>query len=188
MEMRPLRPGQDAPEGVDFLTALLVRHREIGSASLSGHENRLGLNFYLQRRASEEEWDTFQELVKLSWAAFFRLQRSQPQRADFIRGENGKGEPPFEHESPDDLEVESLSLVRDLSTVSTEEISMLVTLVREHFRSDLASNEETVNQDEEQQEEMLYRTLERLRGVDSGGILTGFRDDMRVLIYASLDN
>ena len=178
---------QDSPEGVNFLTSLLVRHREIGSASLSFEEDKLRLSFYLHRKTEDEEWQSLQELVRLSWLAFFRLQRSQPRRADFLRGEQGKGELPFGHEAEEDLEMESLSLIRDLSTLTTEEISMLVTLVKEHFRSDLASNEETLNQDEEQQEEMVYRTLERLRGVRSPGTLTGFRDDMRVLIYSSLD-
>ena len=178
---------QEAPEGVDFLTALLVCHREIGSASLSFEENRLRLSFYLHRRAEDSEWDSLKELISLSWAAFFRLQRSQPALAEFKRGERGKGELPFEHESQEELEVESLSLVRDLRSVTTEEISMLVSLVKDHFRSDLASNEETLNKDEDHQEEMLYRTLERLRGIQAPGTLTGFRDDMRVLIYSSLD-
>ena len=177
---------QDCPEGVSFLTSLLVRHREIGSASLSAERGQLRVSFYLRRLLEEREWLAIVEVVQLSWRAFFRLQRVRPHQTEIVRGEPPR-DLPIHGESQEDLEMESVSILRDLSTLSGEEVSMLVALIKEHFRSDLACNEESVQDDEEQQDELIYRSLERLRGVHFSGSLTGFRDDMRVLIYSSAE-
>ena len=63
---------------------------------------------------------------------------------------------------------------------------MVVTLVREAFERALALNEEMPDEEAGFQEEVLHRSLERLRAHPPGeSSLTGFRDDMRVLIYSS---
>ncbi len=133
----------ESPEGVSFLTALLVRYPEIGSACLRQGGRALRLDFYLTCRLEEDEVQEFEEHVQLSWEVFFMLQRVRPELAAFQRSEARRGEVPWMHDDEDGpLEVDSIQFLRDVQSVSVEEIALLVGLVRERFADDLALNEE----------------------------------------------
>lgn len=175
----------DSPEGVAFLTALLVRYREIGSARLYQAGRRLRLDFYLHRQLSDEEWLEFHDRLKLSWRVFFQLQRLHPDVYEVHRGQAPYHEMPFLADEDGWVEVGTLNVVRDLATVTLEELALIVSLVNEYFVDALALNEEAPNEDAEQQDEVIHRCLERVRATPGEATLTGFRDDMRVLIYSS---
>lgn len=175
----------DSPEGVAFLTALLVRYREIGSARLHQAGHLLRLDFYLHRQLQDEEWSLFQERMKLSWRVFFQLQRLQPQTYEMQRGQAPYQEMPFLADEDGWVEVGTLTIVRDLASITLEEFALMVSLINEFFDDSLALNEEAPHDDPEQQNEVIHRCLERVRATPGEAILTGFRDDMRVLIYSS---
>ncbi len=173
----------DSPDGVTFLTSLLVRFPELGSACLTCRQRHLQLNFYLQQQLEEEHYQAFQEHLELSWDVFFDLQRLVPAQATIARSE---ARPEELRGQEDDAEVDSLQIERDIDTLTLEELSLVVTLVRDAFGPHLALNEEVPDEETGDQEELLHRSLERLRGHDVPDYsLTGFRDEMRVLIYSS---
>jgi len=181
----------DSPEGVAFLTALLVRFREIGSARLfSGSErpvplHRLRLDFYFHRQLAEDEWSDFERRLQLSWRVFFQLQRLEPTFHEVVRGQAPFHELPFLLDEDGWVEVSTLSVVRDLASLCLEELALLVSLVNEYFEDALALNEEAPQEDTDQHDEVIHRCLERVRALPGEAVLTGFRDDMRVLIYSS---
>lgn len=185
-----MEPGPaESPEGVSFLTALLVRYPEIGSACLLQGGKALRLDFYLTCRLEDAVVEEFEEHVKLSWDVFFMLQRIRPELALFQRSDARRGEAPWMQDDEDGpLEVDSIQFLRDLQSVTVEEMALLVGLVREAFAADLALNEEAPGEDPAQQDEMIHRSLEKVRAVPGEASLTGFRDDMRVLIYASQES
>ncbi|MGE0489648.1 MAG: hypothetical protein AB7S38_10590 [Vulcanimicrobiota bacterium] len=178
-------PGSESPEGVTFLTSLLVRFPELGSACLAEGGAVLLLDFYLQEQLLEHQFEVFREQLILSWEVFFDLQRMDARHYSVSRSEARRGE--FVSGDPeDDVEVDSIQIQRDIETLSLEELTMVVTLVREAFERALALNEEMPDDEAGFQEEVLHRSLERLRAHPPGeSSLTGFRDDMRVLIYSS---
>ncbi len=185
-----MEPGPpESPEGVSFLTALLVRYPEIGSACLCQGGRALRLDFYLTCRLDDEQVQEFEEHVKLSWDVFFMLQRVRPEQVVFERSDARRGVAPWMEDDEDGpLEVDSIQFVRDLQSITAEEIALLVGLVREAFAADLALNEEAPGEDPAQQDEMIHRSLEKVRATPGEAALTGFRDDMRVLIYASQES
>lgn len=178
----------ESPEGVTFLTALLVRYPEIGSARLDTETSTLHLDFYLQQQLDETEFEAFLQNLDLSWDVFFDLQQLEPRVRRVARSEARRGE--FISVDPDaDAEVDSLQVIRDLFTLSSEELSLLVELVRQAFSSELALDEELPEDEAGFQEEVLHRSLERLRSHPGSPVsLSGFRDEMRVLIYASSED
>jgi hypothetical protein len=175
----------DSPEGVAFLTALLVRYREIGSARLYQAGHLLRLDFYLHRQVQDNEWAAFQERLRLSWRVFFQLQRLHPQLYEVQRGQAPYQEMPFLADEDGWVEVGTLTVVRDLASVTLEEFALIVSLINDFFDDALALNDEAPHEDPEQQDEVIHRCLERVRNTPGEAILTGFRDDMRVLIYSS---
>ncbi len=175
----------DSPEGVAFLTALLVRYREIGTARVDQGGHRLRLDFYLHRQLQDEEWGEFDERLRMSWRVFFQLQRLRPQVFEAQRGQAPYHGMPFLVDEDGWVEVGTLTIIRDLASVTLEELSLVVGLINEYFGDELALNEEAPHEDPEQQEEAIHRCLERVRAMPGEAILTGFRDDMRVLIYSS---
>jgi hypothetical protein len=185
MELHNPNTVADSPEGVAFLTALLVRYREIGSARLYHAGNRLRLDFYLHRQVSDEEWKSFHDRVQLSWRVFFQLQRLHPEVFELQRGPAPYQDLPFLVDEDGWVEVSTLNVIRDLPSVTLEELALLVSLVNEFFEDALALNEEAPQEDAEQQDEVIHRCLERVRAAPGEATLTGFRDDMRVLIYSS---
>ena len=175
----------DSPEGVAFLTALLVRYREIGSARLYQTGHLLRIDFYLHRQLQPEEWSDFRERLLLSWKVFFQLQRLAPKVYDVASGSAPYHEMPFLVDEDELVEVGSVTVIRDLASVSLEELALVISLINLFFEDSLALNEEAPHEDAEHQDEVIYRCLERVRAVPGDAILTGFRDDMRVLIYSS---
>jgi hypothetical protein len=154
----------ESPEGVSFLTALLVRYPELGSACLRHGGKALRLDFYLTCRLEDHEVREFEEHVQLSWEVFFMLQRVRPELAAFQRSDARRGEAPWRHDDEDGpLEVDSIQFLRDLQSVTAEEIALLVGLVRERFAGDLALNEEAPGDDPAHQDEMIHRSLEKVR-------------------------
>lgn len=181
-------PTSDSPEGVTFLTSLLVRYPEVGSARLCQGGRTLQLYFYLQQQLEEGEFKLFKDHLELSWEVFFQLQKIAPQACRVSRNEARRGE--FVSSDPDgEAEVDSLQIERDLDSLCTEELSLMVTLVREAFSGELACDEDPPEEEASFQEEMLHRSLQRVRAQPNGNMnLTGFRDEMRVLIYSNDDD
>lgn len=178
-------PRAESPEGVNFLTALLIRFPELGSACLGQGSSHLQLDFYMQEQILEGEFESFRERLELSWEVFFDLQRVEATTTGISRSEARRGEY-VGCDADEDAEVDSIQIVRDLDSVTLEELSLIVELVRDAFEDKLATNEEMPDDEAGFQEEMLHRSLERLRNNHGPTAdLTGFRDDMRVLIYSS---
>lgn len=175
----------ESPEGVAFLTALLVRYPEIGSARLSHAGHQMRLDFYLHHAPSDEEWVEFQQRLQLHWRVFFQLQKLHPEVSAIERGPAPGPELAYLHDEDGYVEVITLHVIRDLASLTLEEVRMVVTLVNEFFVDVLALNEQAPQEDPEHQDEVIHRCLERVRATPGEATLTGFRDDMRVLIYSS---
>lgn len=135
---------------------------------------------------AEPNFGQFQDHARLSWDVFFDLQRIEPEIVGLELSEARRGEvAAADVEESEGTTVDAIQVTRDVDSLTVEELSLVVTLVRERFENELAINEEMPAEDASYQEEMIHRSLEKIRMGGSEGSLTGFRDDMRVLIYSS---
>lgn len=171
----------DASEGVSFLTSLLVRFPELGSASLGPRSGELRLEFYLDSEIDGMRFEEFIGKFKMSWDLFFELLRVTPGERRIARVVDYPGE-----DSDGDAEVEIIRITRDLETLTLEELSLIVSLIKDRFIATLIEGEAIAPAEARYQEQVLLKSLDRVRSAPYAfGSLTGFRDEMRVLVYSS---
>jgi hypothetical protein len=171
----------DASDGVAFLTSLLVRFPELGSASLGPHKGEIRLEFYLDSEVDGMRFEEFIQKFKMSWDLFFELLRVTPNDRRITRVVDYPTE-----ESQGDAEVEIIRVTRDLETLSLEELSLMVNLIKERFIATIIEGEPIATTEARYQEQVLLKSLDRVRSDPFAvGALTGFRDEMRVLVYSS---
>lgn len=173
--------GTDSSDGVAFLTSLLVRFPELGSATLGPRRGEIRLEFYLDSEIDSSRFDEFITKFKMSWDLFFELLRVKPQERRIARVVEYPSE-----ESLEQAEVEVIRVARDLETLTLEELSMMVGLIKERFIATLIEGEPIAATEARYQEQVLLKSLDRVRHDPYAvGGLTGFRDEMRVLVYSS---
>jgi hypothetical protein len=174
----------DASEGVAFLTSLLVRFPELGSASLGPNKGEIRLEFYLDSEVDTMRFEEFIAKFRMSWDLFFELLRVTPNQRRISR----VVEYPTE-ESEQDADVEIIRVTRDLETLTLEELSLMVGLIKDRFIATMIEGEAIAPAEARYQEQVLLKSLDRVRSDPHAfGSLTGFRDEMRVLVYSSDDN
>ncbi len=164
-----------------FLTSLLVRFPELGSATLGPRRGEIRLEFYLDSEIETTRFEGFISKFKMSWDLFFELLRVTPEERRIARVVDYPSE-----ESTEDAEVEIIRVTRDLETLTLEELSMMVGLIKERFIATLIEGEPIAPAEARYQEQVLLKSLDRVRQDPYAvGGLTGFRDEMRVLVYSS---
>lgn len=183
----------DSPDAVSFLTALLVSYPEIGSARLTDGGSTLVMEFFLAERLATARLREFAKELREAVDVFAELKRVKPKMLKSQRGgvpRNSSSADNFasveSFEASEEYErADSLQILRDLATVTLEEFSLVVELVAEEFERDLVMGEEFEDDDDGYHAEVLESSLERIRFQKQETDLIGFRDDLRVLVYAS---
>lgn len=171
----------EASDGVALLTALLIRFPELGSATLGPKLGEIRLEFYLDQEIDTVRFGEFVKTFRLSWDLFFDLVRAKTYERRITRVVDYPTE-----ENEHDSEVEIIRVTRDLETLTLEEISMMVSLIRERFVATIIEGEPVPISEAKYQEQVLRSSLDKVRSDPySCGLLTGFRDEMRVLVYAN---
>ncbi len=178
---------KEAPDAVNFLSAVLVRFPEIGTAFLGEDDSVLSLRFYFLREIDAARIKNFKEYVELSWDVFFQIQDIDCKVKNVIY-KNLPGGTDDLLEGGGTVSAGSFLMIsRDLFSFTVEELVMLVTLVKEHFTSELVVNTQVPQDDAVYQDEVIYRSLEKIRDGIGEMRLVGLRDDMKVLIYPCMD-
>lgn len=171
----------EASDGVAFLTSLLIRFPELGSATLGPKLGEIRLEFYLDQEIDTARFAEFVQTFRMSWDLFFDLVRTRTTERRITRVVDY---PTEAHEHDSDVEI--IRVTRDLETLSLEEISMVVSLISERFIASLIEGEPVPVSEVKYQEQVLLRSLDKVRSDPYAcGLLTGFRDEMRVLVYAN---
>lgn len=172
--------GLDSSAGVTLLTSLLMRFPELGSATLGPSLGELRLEFYLDSEIETARFEEFVRKFHLSWDLFFELVRVVPRCRRLVRVVGYPTEA-IDH----DGEVEIIRVVRDLDTLSLEELTMVTSLISERFLVSLVEGERLSVAQAQFQEQAVLRSLERVRSSpETHGGLTGFRENGQVAVYA----
>lgn len=171
----------EASDGVAFLTSLLIRFPELGSATLGPKLGEIRLEFYLDQEIDTSRFSEFVDRFRMSWDLFFELVRAKTSERRIARVVDYPTEN-LENES----DVEIIRITRDLETLTLEELSLVVSLIKERFLATLIEGEPVAAAEAKYQEQVLLRSLDKVRSDPCAcGVLTGFRDEMRVLVYAN---
>lgn len=106
-------------DGVNLLASILLRYPDIGTISLDPETDLLKITFTLDKRVLSEEFEKFKELLVNSISAYHYLEKIEEAKIK-INTEV--------HEN-----TLFVHILRDMSTVSQNEIKLINTLMNEHF-------------------------------------------------------
>lgn len=175
-----------------------MQFHEVGAAELSLGEQVLRMYFYTQFSqdgATACGWEPFRSVLEKSWKAFFGLQRLRPTLSQVScphlpsSSEAYPGYSRYGSELDESLEdLESLCIVRDLASLTPEEISLMSALLEDHLQDCIAADFDPPDESElEEQRERLSSSLQRLKSQRKPLTMRAVRDDHRILIYSEAE-
>lgn len=163
--------GDDISDSVGLLTSILLCYPEVGTINYEPQKHMLKLNFMLHKMLNEGEWAGFRNEFLECLTAFWQLQEFEPL---VVR--------------VDHIDFEGLAVIevqRDVETLSQEEISLTIGVVKEFFGNDLVAEEDTPALEEDfwGREELVAHLLENVKGAIPTRRLIAFREQGRVLVF-----
>lgn len=158
-------------DGVNLLISILIRYPEIGTIKFDPENSSLILKFMLSSLPSELEFSTSKDLLLNSIIAYNMLE--------------GLSLKTSEIELHADTQVAMLTIIRDIYTLSNNEITLIITLLRENLKKYLIvdKTDSPVEEDLLIQEEVIEDMLANIKEHHHLYGLIGIRENGRVLIF-----
>jgi hypothetical protein len=165
------KEGESFSNSMSLIAFLLVRYPEIGTVRYDPDRKTLQFSFMLVKALSNEEYADFKDQLLLSLSAISDLQGRKPGQTD------------VSYADYDNLTF--LEILRDIDSLSQEEISLIIGIVHQFFEGSLLLDQEENSQEEDAvlQEEMIEHMLEDLKDSHQEKKLIGFREEGRVLVF-----
>jgi hypothetical protein len=171
MPVTPRNPNwANHPHGVSTLIAVLVRYPEVSSLNFEPETGLLRVSFCLRTELAAERASEFRARLDETLEAYRELvSASAPQVAEV---------------QVDSMEaVTVLGLVRDVDTLSIEEVGLAIEILRDVAGPELVSDPNDLIEEELiAQEETIEATLESLKETP-GGSLLALREEGRILVF-----
>ena len=163
--------GDDVSDSIGLLISILVRYPEVGSINYDPQSHELRLTFILAGVLESEKNTEIKETIIDSVHIYHQLERVRPQV--------------FSVEWHINDEYTIIDVIRDIDTLSRNEISFLMELFHTHFPNSLVgdNNVEMWEEDLEIQEEMIGHLLEGIKNGKSDKKLIAYRDEGKVLVF-----
>lgn len=158
-------------DGVNLLISILIRHPEIATVSFTPPNKCITLKFMLSTSPSAFEFSTIKRLVTDSITAYHMLE--------------GLSMEFFEMELYSYDQVAIVSIIRDIKTISKDEISLITSLLQEHLKKYLIidPHDSLSEEDLSRQEEVMEDMLENINYHSTMHPLIGIRENGRILIF-----
>lgn len=170
--MNPLqterKPNLDA---INLLVSILVCFPEIGSVGFEPKDESLNLSFVLNKVPTESESAAASEFITESILTYHTLEGFSNAKIDlFVEAQDG---------------IAFFHIVRDVITLSQGEISMLSTLMREHFGNVLISDlqRDTIEEAEVAREEVIDHMIGSMKINHVAERMIGIREEGRVMVF-----
>jgi len=156
---------------VGLLISVLVRYPEIARVHYDHRDQSLKFSLLLSCGIGPGEKDMLEQRIRSSLDAYLYLENRSPS----IIVVNVTS---FE-------EITVIEMVRDVASITQEEISMVTEVVKEMYPSGLVAEgpEGPAEEDPSLQEEMIEEMLDDLRHTKQQRNLVAFREEGRVLVY-----
>jgi hypothetical protein len=169
------KEGEAFTNSMSLIVSLMVRYPEIATLSLNPEEKSIHFTFLIAHPLTEDEFNNFKERLFLGLQVMAEIHQRAMEVCTVA------------HQSQDNFGFMEIS--RDIASITQEEISLLVNLIREVFTGDLVSDQEDSIGEEEQvfQEEMIDHMLEDLKDSRQEKRLIGIREEGRVMVFNRAD-
>ncbi|WP_418789926.1 hypothetical protein [Phosphitispora sp. TUW77] len=164
-------PNNEVSDSIGLLISILVRYPELGTINYDPVLQQLRFTFIFSCVLDEEKLVNFKDTVVASIQAYNAFENRVPLVTD-VRFN------PCE-------EFTMLEVIRDVGTLTQEELSMIIELVHHNFKKDLIfeKNDNLLEEDLLIQEELIEHMLENIKISYPEKNLIAFREDGRVLVF-----
>jgi hypothetical protein len=165
------KEGESFSNSMSLIAFLLVRYPEIGSVRFDPGQKTLLFSFVLAKALSKDEFESFKDKLLLSINNMVQLQERDAGTIEISCAEY------------DGLTF--LEIVRNIESLTQEEIALLTGIIHDFFEEYLVLDQEEALQEEDTilQEEMIEHMLEDLKDSRQEKRLIGFREEGRVLVF-----
>jgi len=162
---------EEISDGVNLLISILISYPEIGTVSFDPQYNQLKFKLMLSAIPSQDEFLSIKHLLIDSIAVYTMLE-GLPLKTSEIQL--------YTHDK-----VAMLSIVRDVHTISKNEITLIMTLLRENLKNYLILdyNVSLSTDDLLSQEDIIETMLENIKSHSLLHGLIGIRENSRVLVF-----
>lgn len=161
----------DVTNSAGLLISILARYPEVATINFDPAGRVLKFTFISSRILSPEEFSAIKEKVLDSIDIFNFLEKKKTKVSAIF------------YQQCDQLTI--LEVRRDIDTLASEEIALIVQLLREFFGEHLVTetNESYYEDDLLIQEEIIKHLLESVKDADENRYLFAFREEDRVLVF-----
>jgi len=163
--------GGEVSDSIGLLISILVRFPEVGTINYEPQDQVLRFTFMLDQPLTKEAIRQFEEKFRKSLEIFNFLEDRVPEVIN------------LKYTQYDQLM--ALEVQRDVTSLSRNEIGLIIALVRESFEASLVSENNDSIMEEELllQEELIDHMLESVRGTVPQRQLIAFREEGRVMVF-----
>ncbi len=168
---RLLQEKENYNNEISLLVSILIRYPQISSLNYDNEKDILRFSF-LANHVYDSRWiDDFKQRIENSLEAF--------------HGSNGMDDVHFELDCQSIHDVTRFELTRNVTSLSQEEISLLVMLFEDAFRDNLVMdrNDSLVDEDMQIQEEIIDSMLHDLQGGSKDRNFIAYREEGRLLVF-----
>jgi hypothetical protein len=171
------KEGESFSNSMSLIAFLLVRYPELGSVRFDPVQKTLLFSFVLIKSLTKAEFEPFKDKLLLSLNNMTQLQGRE------LESESESGTIEINYAEYDGLTF--LEIVRNIESLTQEEIALITGMIRESFEDYLLLDQDDTLQEEDAvlQEEMIEHMLEDLKDSRQEKRLIGFREEGRVLVF-----
>ncbi len=171
MHIQPVVQGEGLSQQASLLVSILIMYPELVSARFGPIDGQLIFSIMLSGSYGDAELSGFRRRMRAHLAAYMALTR----REGYFFRLSG-----LRHGQHTLVEI-----TRDVASLSQQELSLLLALIRSHFGAQLMYEASEPLHEEESmlQEELIDETLEDVREMASRRELVGYREAGRVLVF-----
>lgn len=158
--------------GVNLLVSLLIRYPEIGTAGFEPQNHCIKFKFMLSAIPSPSEFSATKQLLVDSIAAYHLLEGLKLTVSEILLSTYDQ--------------VAIISIVRDVHTISKDEIALMITILRQELENYLITdhNNSLAEEDLLLQEEVIEEMLENIKMYHKLHSIIGIRENGRVLVFS----
>lgn len=154
-----------------LLVAIMLRHPEVGTVNYDHRNCLLRISFLIRRFLTDEEYQVAADDLRNSLEAFFYIDNRSPAFIEISRVVYG------------DLTV--VELVRDIRSVSVEEVNVAVDILRNVFKESLVADRSDPGLEEDPfyHEELVEELMDDLARSGGDQHLIAIREEGRVIVF-----
>jgi len=168
---QPTMQGEGLSQQASLLVSILLHYPELASVRFGPVDGQILFSFMLKEVCQEAELEAFRRDLRQHLEAFMEITGRKAKVCKVRK---------VQHDRHTLIEV-----IRDVATLSQQELSLLLNLVRSRFASQLMVEGGNLwsEEDATAQEELIDEMLEDVRILARRRELVGYRDDGRVMVF-----